>query len=120
MEQYFTSYENWEDWKNGMWSKSDTPTIHEIQVISILGDIDQCEYSMTRVINEWPISTKQNLTDVKSNRRSWLGQAACCLQSGVPESITRSAWFKLTEEQRLNANNIAEKLIKEWEKDYSA
>lgn len=117
---WFTHYTNWEDWKNGMWEKSDMPTLHEMQSIGILGDTDQCTYSMNRVISEWPICTRQALTDASSNRKSWLGQAACCIQSGVPESITRTAWFKLTEEQRINANNIAQKIIEEWVKNYSA
>jgi len=115
MEQYYTHYENWEDWKNGMWHKPINPELQERQAIEVL--INPLE-AMTRVVNEWPIATKQNLTDVKSNRRSWLGQAACCIEYGVPESVTRSAWFKLTEEQRSNANQIAEQIIKEREKDY--
>jgi len=115
-----TQLDNWEDWKNGMWEKSDTPLIHEQQAISILSDPDQCTYSMQRVINEWPICTRQALTDTSSNRKSWLGQAACSLQSGVPESITRTAWFKLTPDQRDQANNIAQKIIEEWVKNYSA
>lgn len=120
IEQFYTHYTNWEDWKNGMWEKSETPLLHEQQAIAILSDAHQCNESMLRVIIEWPVCTKQVLTDTNSNRKSWLGQAACCIQSGVPESITRSVWFKLTEDQRKQANDIAQKIIEKWEKNYSA
>lgn len=116
MNQYYTHYENWEDYQNGMWRKPVNSELQEQQAIEVLSDPLE---AMTRVVNEWPISTMQNLTDKKSNRRSWLGQAACCIMHNVPESVTRSSWFKLSEEQRLNANNIAEKIIKEWERNYS-
>lgn len=115
MEQFFTHYTNWEDWKHGMWNKSESPESDLIKAIDTLVNPNE---SMNRVVSEWPVSTKQALTDVKSNRRSWLGQAACCISNNVPESITRLAWGKLTDEQRLNANNIATKIILEWEKNY--
>jgi len=73
---------------------------------------------MKMVIEKWPISSRVNLTDVRSNRKSWLGQAACCIHSGVPEYITRTVWNGLTIDQKNNANNIAKQIIEQWERDY--
>lgn len=76
------------------------------------------ENAMLSVVCEWVNSTKENLTDKKSNRKSWLGQAACCYQSGCNEKSTRQAWVSLTSDERDNANKIANQVIELWEKYY--
>lgn len=117
MKQYFTNYLEWEDFKNGLWSSvaKDQEKIKIQQAIDILSDP---ESAMKMVVENWPVSSKVNLTDVRSNRKSWLGQAACCIHSGVPEHLTRTAWNGLTEDQKNNANNVAKQIIEQWEKDY--
>lgn len=117
IKQYFTHYTEWEDWKNGMW-KHQRITEELIQQATLV--LLNPESYMRQVVNDWPICSRQNLTDIKSNRRSWLGQAACLIKAGCNEQVTRVAWGYLTEEQKENANQIALKIIKEWEKDYSA
>mgnify|MGYP000736926671 CR=1 FL=1 len=47
------------------------------------------------------------------NRIAWLGQAAVCYQSGVPQRYA-GAWFKLTEEQQNEANDVALKYLNIW------
>lgn len=111
---FFTHYKNWEDWQNGMYrdvSKEEYLKFVEAS-ISVLRDPKN---AMAKVVEEWPMSSRQNLSDFKSNRRSWLGQAACCLQANSPEQCTREAWGKLTNKERINANKIAEKTIRKWE-----
>jgi hypothetical protein len=73
---------------------------------------------MLRVINEWPVSCENALTDIKINRKAWLGHAAVALAIQCPEDIVRKAWSYLTKEQQELANNEAEKAIKLWEKNY--
>jgi len=74
--------------------------------------------AMRKVIEHWPIASRVNLSDIRSNRRSWLGQAACCIESGIPEHITRMAWNALTNDQKDNANNVAKEVILLWEKEH--
>lgn len=117
MNQYFTHYKNWEDYQNGMWTSHEKSK--EIELVELA---TQCllnpKEPMLKVINQWSESTKVNLTNLSSNRKSWLGQAACCLEYGVPETLTRAAWNNLTEEQRNNANEIAKQVIEQWEKNF--
>jgi hypothetical protein len=87
-------------------------------VIHILGDEINCYNAMNRVINEWVISCEQNLSNITINRKSWLGWAACSIQSKIPEIITRKAWFLLSLEQQEMANKIADDIIKKWEERY--
>lgn len=81
--------------------------------VKILRDRDIFSGAVQRVIKEWPNSCLAEFT-APGNHRAWLGQAACCLVAGVPENLTRLAWWKLTEVQRIAANDIAEIAIRDW------
>lgn len=117
MEQYFTEYTNWECWQNGMYRDANKEEYNEM-VLSAIECLRNPENAMLSVVCEWDNSTRENLTDRKSNRKSWIGQAACCYQSGCNERATRQAWSMLTKEERDNANTIANKVIELWERDY--
>jgi len=112
MKQYFTDYKNWEDWQNGMWKMPDKE-----QETELINDAIIClknpESAMQRVVNEWTESTRVNLTNNGQNKKSWLGQAACCIEYGTPEKLTRIAWGKLTKEEQKNANSIAKQIIEQ-------
>lgn len=114
--QFFTHYLEWEDYQNGLWS-SITKDQEQNKIKQATDILINPETAMNKVIKFWPIASKVNLSDVRSNRKSWLGQAACCIESGVPEHITRMAWNSLTEDQKNNANNIAKQVIEKWERD---
>lgn len=114
-EQFYAHYTEWEDYKNGMYEMPNKE--REVGMEEKASEVLRNPYqSMLSVINEWKICTAQNLTKQATNKRSWLGQAACCYQYGIPEHITRSVWNKLTDEERSNANNIADQIIELWEK----
>lgn len=117
MEKYYTHYQNWECYQNGMYRETDKDTFKEHVKLSI-DCLRDPENAMTNVINEWTQSSKENLSDKKSNRKSWLGQAGCCYQYGCTEDATRKAWGLLTNEERINANEIASKVIELWERNY--
>lgn len=117
MKQYYTDYKNWEDFKAGMWNPSEDETLDELNALKVLSDPRE---AMQRVINEWPETTRCNLTNLSCNRKSWLGQAACCIHYAVPEYITRRVWNTLPKEMKDNANQIAKEIIESWEKSYLA
>lgn len=86
--------------------------------IEFTGDAGLYGSYMMRVVNEWPISCENALTDYSINRRAWVGHAAVALALGIPEDITRIAWGKLSGEQQLLANKEASKAISSWEHNY--
>lgn len=113
--QYFARYEMWEDYQSGMWAKN--ISFEEERMIEDAMQLlcsDRFSVACESVFEQWQVATKINLTNAQQNRRAWLGQAACCLLLGVPEDITRAAWGKMTETQRMNANRIAETKIQKW------
>jgi len=73
---------------------------------------------LAEVMVKWPVSTEEHLTNTSSNRRAWCGQAACSYGRGVPETNTRVAWSMLTFIQQHEANTVANKKIKEYERAY--
>lgn len=112
IQKYYTHYLNWEDWQNGMYRDIENKQYYINKAIECLRNPYE---AMLKVTKEWRYSSKENLSDLTSNRKSWLGQAACCYQFKVPEHITREAWGLLTKEERINANRIAQIVINKWE-----
>jgi acyl-coenzyme A synthetase/AMP-(fatty) acid ligase len=111
----------WEEINAGMYKK--IPTDQEEKSVSIALKV-MINYNiwgeyMKRIVDEWFFSCQQNLSHKTHNRIAWLGQAAVCIATGMPEDITRKAWWRLSDRQRLNANEQAATAIRYWEKSNS-
>lgn len=119
MKQIFYQYREWEDYQNGLYSvvSKEKENIYINKAVFLLTNEKLLFEIMYKVITEWKISSRQNLSDVTCNRKSWLGQSACCYYSKTPEYLTRKAWVSLTQKQMDKANNIANKVIDIWEKE---
>lgn len=70
--------------------------------------------AMLRVLDEFPIACEHNMTEPAMNHQAWIGHAAAYLECGFPEYVTREAWGMLTEDQRNEANAMADRAINEW------
>ena len=75
------------------------------------------QYSASTMVEHWKYSAEMNLTDMSQNRRAWIGQATCCFEYQTPEHLTRIAWNQLSEKEQIDANKVAERVIKNWEND---
>lgn len=118
MKKIWHPYYLWEEFHYGMWKnmpKEEEEKFLELAVV-FTGNAELYGSFMFKVIFMWPISCEHNLSDTSINRRAWIGHAACCLAIGCPEYITRKAWWKLTEKQRQEANNQADRAIIIWER----
>jgi len=120
MKQVFHHYESWEEYKAGMWRNPTSNVASEMlpHAVKFTGDHIAYGSAMMEVIYAWPISCEHNLTNLSQNRRAWVGHAAACFKHGFPESVTRSAWGQLTQEQQDLANHEADKAIEAWEAMY--
>ena len=116
IKQQWVPYWEWEDWKNGMWNKGDETRLQE--AIEFTGNWQIYGEAMGEVINAWPKTMLNNMSNLSINRRAFLGHCAVSYKLKIPESITRKAWGFLTYQQRYDADNIAEKHIKHWEYEY--
>jgi hypothetical protein len=90
------------------------------QAIAFTGNAEDYGAAMLRVIEEFPIASEHNLTDLAQNRQAWIGHAACYLALDLPEDIVREAWGQLTQDQRDAANAVADIAIAAWHEQYEA
>lgn len=110
----FHPYYEWEEVGANMWGTVDDRRGFMLSAIQFTGDHKRYGAYMMRVIEEWPISCENALTDPYLNHRAWVGHAACALAFGCPEDIVRAAWAHLTDEQKLLANKEADRAISAW------
>lgn len=117
MKRVYIPYTEWEDWENGMWNQT-APEGMIQKAIEFTGNAELYGSWMERVVNEWPRTMLNSLTNPSVNKRAFVGHCAVCLAIGCPEYITRLAWKQLNQEQRDAADEMAEKIISAWFKRY--
>jgi hypothetical protein len=115
----YHDYRNLEEVAHNMWGEATDNRVALEQAIAFTSDHVEYGKHMLRVVNEWPISCENALTDYNQNRKAWIGHAACALALSVPEDIVRKAWGYLTDEQRFLANREADRAIRHWEHAYA-
>jgi hypothetical protein len=118
MKRVYHPYTEWEEIKYNMWGTVEDKKLWLKKAIEFTGDYKLYGRWMMKVIDNWPISCENALTDNSINRRAWIGHAAVAYAIQCPENIVREAWSKLTDEQQLLANKKADRAIKVWEYNY--
>ena len=86
--------------------------------VRLLTDLEDFEKTARLMVHTYKYACEHNLTNPSMNKIAYIGQASCFFKYGVKEDETRKAWGTLTEEQRVNANAVADKILKEWENEY--
>lgn len=109
----------WEEIHSNMWGFVKNKKNAVEKAIEFTGNSKLYGSYMMKVIEMWPISCENALTDYQLNRKAWIGHAAVAMALEIPENITREAWGKLKDEQRLLANKEAERAIRTWEFSYA-
>ena len=112
--------DQWEEVRHNMWGEVEDRATWIERAIRFTGNHKKYGSYMRRVVEEWPISCENALTDYRINRKAWIGHAACALAMRCPEDVVREAWGRLNDEQRLLANREAERSIAIWEIGYRA
>jgi hypothetical protein len=120
MRRIFHHYQIWEDWKAGMYRTSaQIDDAESEELIQLAQDLLSKPRSLYKAMSEvsiyWKYASESNLSHIGINRKAWLGQAACCYVHRVPEHLTKLGWHRLTPDQQEKANEIAIRVIQEWE-----
>lgn len=116
IDQVYIPYWEWEDYHAGMWAKGDESLLQK--AIDFTGDHLKYGNAMKEVVNAWARTMLNSLTNPNINRRAFLGHCAVCYKLGIQESITRQAWKMLTDQQRYEADKVAQQTIDNWLHDY--
>jgi len=116
VKQVYYPYWDWECFKNGMWKNNDAYRIKE--AIKFTSNHNIYGKAMNEVIEKWPISMSNFLTNKSINHRAYIGHCAVCYKTGISEKTTREAWRHLTKKEQSLANLQAEKSYKLWKQKY--
>jgi len=114
-------YWEWDDFKAGMWRAVSGRERKQLlrKAYDFTSDHELYGSWMIKVVESWKKGCEHHLSNTSSNRRAWIGHAACCLATGCPEDITRQAWGYLTEDQKTKANHQADIAIAMWERKHA-
>lgn len=118
LKRVWVPIESWEELQWNMWGEVSNRQRYLERAVIFTGNHRLYGRYMNRVVQEWPNSCLNALTDQSLNRRAWIGHAACALALHCPEDVTRQAWGVLNHEQRLLANRAADRAIQSWEMRY--
>lgn len=120
IKRVFHHYKLCEEYQSNMWRVIPIEQRQQATLKSAELMIDSAafEEACLRAIDEWPYSTEAALTASTMNHQAWIGHAACAINHGAPEDLTRLGWRMLTECQQDEANAAADRAIAVWRERY--
>lgn len=114
----FHPWWKWECYKAGFYSTlpptGKTKEQCKFEYSQFLSDIELFTYAMEEVIEQWPNSCEQFLTNPNINKLAWLGQASMCIATGIPSTF-KSGFFLLSQDHQKLANQAALDKLNEWQ-----
>lgn len=103
-------YTEWEDYAAGLYALEWVG--NQEDAVDVLSDPSRLRAGMHRALAVWPKAAEHHLSDDAVNSRAWLGWAACGVLEQIPAHATRAAWWLLSEQQRAEANAVADDVIR--------
>jgi hypothetical protein len=117
MKRIYHTWDKWECYPAGFYESSAPHGISANQAIEayrdFLADIPRFEAALQKIVSEWKNSCEHYLSNENMNRIAWLGQAAMCIDSGIPSQF-RAGYNLLSEKQKLEADEMALKYLNKW------
>lgn len=118
IDRIYHTFDKWECYPAGFYEKK--PKDGDLsendcrqRYAEMLADEAKFSAALERVIGEWTFSCEHYLTNVNMNRLAWLGQAALCIEHGIPSSY-RGGFNLLSAKQKKFANEIALRYLNKW------
>jgi hypothetical protein len=106
----------WEDYKFGFYNNCSGEEKKKLtdKCLELFNSEALTKKWMLYVIENWKYSCEHNLTNDSMNKIAYIGQAACCAYSSIPNTVTMEAWSMLSKEVRDRSDKIATDVIKKW------
>jgi len=114
MKRKYIPYYIWEDYLNGMYSGS-VNQYDSLMAVELLTDQKQFYSIGLHVLNNWPNTCLEHLTNTSINRIAWIGQACCNYIYGCNEISVKQAWKNISLEKQLMANHTAKLILDRYE-----
>lgn len=116
MTRVFHTWDKWECYPAGFYENK-APGMSDDEAVlayaDFLRDSERFRAAARRVLKEWPNSTEHYLTNENMNRLAWIGQAAMCIETGVPAGF-RTGFHRLSEAEQEKADAVALDVLNEW------
>ncbi len=115
-DRIFHPFDKWECHKAGLYATSvegKTKEGCEKAYAEFLSDLPRFEKAAKKVIATWKNSCEHYLTNTAMNRIAWIGQAAACYTTGLPNCYA-AGFYLLSERQQAAANSCALKVLNLW------
>lgn len=117
VKRVYHTWDKWECYPSGFYDKKPSSGLTnqecEFEYKELLTNLNDFEVALSGVLMFWVNSCEHYLSNEKMNRIAWLGQASLCFAKGIPSSF-RSGFSLLTEQEQLQANNMALKYLNQW------
>lgn len=110
--QAFAHYADWECYQANYWNGGSCQHDRSPKSAEVL--TQRFSLALETLVLTWPTTCAVHLTNTGINRRAWLGQAACFIETGNCIECTVQAWFSMTECEQSTANKTANELIERW------
>ena len=119
MRRIYHPYWDWECYHAGFFNTTCNLSDDEakLKYCEFLSNLVLFEKTLNKVLNEWPISCEQFLSNDSMNRIAWLGQSSMCIETGIPSTF-RGGFKLLSNENQKLADSMALKYLKIWLKKY--
>jgi hypothetical protein len=117
MKRIYHPYWLWEDYKAGFYDNCSgaEKNLFISKILEMFNSEKLTREFMLRVVNEWKYSCEHNLTNESMNKIAYIGQSACCLYCGAPNTITMESWNLLSNEVKERSNLIANEVLTIWQ-----
>lgn len=111
----YKPYYKWECYNSGMYKRV---RHHKVEpALEFMLDSDSFHRAMKVVVNSWPVTMSDKLTNHNLNRIAFIGQAACCYAKGLRAVEVKAAWGLMPNHKRILSNNFALNILKTWEQE---
>jgi len=116
IKRIYHTWDKWECYPTGFYESSKegmTKDQCENEYKKFLSDLPRFAKALSRLIYEWRNSCEHYLSNENMNRIAWLGQAALCIDSGIPACF-RTGYFLLSKDEQKEADELALKYLNIW------
>lgn len=116
-QRIYHTWDKWECYRAGFYAERPagemTQDEGEEKYREFLASEASFSTALDGVTGSWTHSCEHYLTNDRMNRIAWLGQASVAFALGIP-SCCRGGYHRLTNDQKIAADNLALKYLNQW------
>lgn len=117
MNRIYHTWDKWECYPAGFYENNPPGSMAASEAVraysEFLSDTARFRAALCKILSEWPNSCEHYLSNENMNRIAWLGQAAMCIETGIPSTF-RAGFTRLTRSQQTKANEVALDALNRW------